>query len=181
MPKRYKVQFRCDCCGNVFEKTLRSLDTPDPPCPNLACPGPHFNRADRAAITEEIPDNVTSMPDRMDWQSGRAPAHTGANNQVKAVDATAEIVMQDYGLSDLRDGVRPGETMAPKLAPKLQQMADGFFGGGAAKGMGVNSGQLARRAMSGAMRPTGPSNPDPVKILHDNKYKPPINIVAGDK
>ena len=60
----------------------------------------------------------------------RAPGLIGASVMVKAVDATAEIVMQDYKLTDLKDNVRAGESIAPKLPPAQQALADGMFGGG---------------------------------------------------
>ena len=62
----------------------------------------------------------------------RTPAVVGANNTVKAVDATAEMVMADYNLTDLRDNIREGESMAPKLPAAAQAAADSYFAPAAA-------------------------------------------------
>lgn len=58
--------------------------------------------------------------------TGPAPAITGSIT-VRAVDKTAEIVMQDHGLTDLKDNIRVGEAMAPKLPGEQQKVADTFF------------------------------------------------------
>jgi len=182
MSTKYKVTFKCEHCAHVFVKVLKSLDAPDPACPNLACPGPHFNRADRcSAPAEVIPDPVQVMSDKMDWEAGKAPS-VGGSNIAKAVDYTAEVVMQDHGMTDLKDNVRTGETMAPRLTPKLQTAADNFFSPGKKQqrgGMlqGINTAQIARRAMGGAYRPGGPGVPDPVKLVHDAKLTVPVNII----
>lgn len=47
----------------------------------------------------------------------------------KAVDITAETTMHNYGMTDLKDNVGMGETMAPSLRPDLQKQADSFFSG----------------------------------------------------
>lgn len=96
----------------------------------------------------------------------------------KAVDMTADIVMQDYKLGDIKDNVRVGETMAPKLEPRLQASADNMFGGAKKRGASFNAANVAKRAMSGSLR--DPKNyVDPVARLQP-AYKPNISIVAGD-
>ena len=97
----------------------------------------------------------------------------------KAVDTTANIVMEDYKLTDLKDNVRAGETMAPKLAPVLQEKADNMFGGARRKNAGFNGAALARLAKSGALRDPR-TYVDPVATLKP-QYKPKVNIVAEDK
>ena len=95
---------------------------------------------------------------------------TGQNAiQNKAIDKTAEIVMDNYGMTDLRDNVRPGEAMAPKLAPHLQNGADNFFGGRKGSAMPKNVGNIAKRAMQGSFRNGGYI--DPVGALHDSEKK----------
>ena len=60
--------------------------------------------------------------------------------------------MQDYKLTDLRDNIRPGESMVPKLPGKMQSAADNFFGGGNLNGGSRSMNALARRALAGAYK-----------------------------
>ncbi len=143
--RRYRVTFECAKCGHVYRKTFKSIPKDDPPCPNPSCA-----EASRVAQLEKEVENLRRM-----LESGQPPAQIGKKVVVKAIDTTAEIVMQDYGLSNLKDGIRTGETMAPKLPPAQQAAADGYFGGQALKSAGVNKKQmdlLGRRAISGAFR-----------------------------
>jgi hypothetical protein len=85
----------------------------------------------------------------------RAPAHIGANVGVKAVDETARIVMEDHKMTDLKDNIRAGEAMAPKLPGPMQAAADNYFSANPLKDRGVNARQaelLKRRAIGGAFR-----------------------------
>jgi predicted nucleic acid-binding Zn-ribbon protein len=97
----------------------------------------------------------------------------------KAVDVTADIVMQDYKMGDLKDNVRMGESMAPKLDPRLQVSADNMFGKKNNRKMPFNAGAMAKRAMSGGLRDPR-SYVDPVSALQP-QFKPKVEIVAGDK
>lgn len=116
----------------------------------------------------------------MDYDSNRAPAVVGQSNHVKAIDETAKIVMETYGMTDLRTDVREGETMAPKLAPKLQAMADGMFGGGRNRGIaasGMDPARLARQAMGGAFSPKRTGSADPISVVQAPREKPPVQIL----
>ena len=123
---RYRPIYSCPRCGNKWRgKVVTVLDgmsaeehaafklemDATPQCPNLDC-------------------GVISVPRGIDLSLQTAPGLVGSNLQVKAIDETAKIVMQDYGMTDLRSDVRPGETTAPKIAPALQTQADNFFVGG---------------------------------------------------
>lgn len=130
---RYKIICQCTRCGHKWKRFTSNPDSPDPPCQNLAC-------------------GEQGVPIGMDLTLNKAPGIVGGNIQVKAIDETAAIVMQDYGLTDLRDDVRPTETTTPKLPPKQQEMADNFFGGPGRRRMnGVNLGRHAAAAMTGAL------------------------------
>jgi len=59
-------------------------------------------------------------------ESRKAPSG-GPSNFTKAMDATAEIVMKDYGLTNLQDNLRAGDSMAPKLSPEQERKVDGVF------------------------------------------------------
>lgn len=152
-PSRYKISYRCEKCGNEWSRTMRTVPKNDPPCPARDC-------ALKAVLADQQRQiaNLTRM-----LETGHAPAHIGANNTVKAVDATADIVMQDYGMTNLQDGVRHGESVAQKLPVVQQTQADNYFGAKNAKAVDFATGQqrtipkkqmdlIGRRAMAGAYR-----------------------------
>lgn len=119
-PKRYRASYSCSECGNKWKsKWAKSIPPDTQPCPSVRC----AVARETAALAQQVA-NLTRM-----LQEQRAPAQVGANIRVQAVDRTAEIVMQDNRLTDLRDNIRQGEIMAPKLPPPMQKAADNFFGG----------------------------------------------------
>lgn len=153
---KVKVTLRCIPCGHKYTRVLPSEDAPDPPCP--AC---------------QKREKVRGM----DFTSNRAPAVIGMSNSVKAIDQTAEIVMQDHGLTDLKSDVREGETSAPPLAPKLQAMADGFFAGGGKRKLIPNAGLIARRAMAGSYSPAAHHAADPISVAQAPRTPMPVRIM----
>lgn len=116
---RFKVTCRCLRCDHVYKKIVKNLTDANPPCPKKKC---------REAIAAEekvkMERNMRAM-----IEAERGPGHVGANVSVRAIDATADIVMQDYGLTNLKDNIRSGDSMAPPLPPKMQSAADNFFKG----------------------------------------------------
>ena len=121
---KFEVRIRCTVCNHRYKRVMQAVDADaleyveNPPCPRCY-----------------LPERVRGM----DVAGGKAPA-VGGSLAARAVDATAEIVMQDYQMTDLRSDVREGESAAPKLPPKQQEAADNFFGGG-----------LKRRSAGGIM------------------------------
>lgn len=157
---RYKVTCRCNDCGTVFSRVLKSESAPNPKCPNRSCRKEQRERG-------------------LDLTKAQAPAAVGSVT-ARAVDTTAEIVMQDHGLSDLRDNVRQGETSTPKLAPNLQHQVDNFFNpSGLRKATGINGAALAQQAMAGAFTSKDAFNP--MAGQHAARTRPPVRIVAGDR
>jgi len=118
--RKYRVSYQCADCGHQWKSGWRtSVPRKDPPCPNMHC---SEMRASRQLAIENA-----RLRQMLAEQSG--PAHIGANNTVKAVDETANIVMQDYGMTNLQDGIREGDAVAQKLPVPQQQAADAYFGG----------------------------------------------------
>jgi hypothetical protein len=137
--------YRCDDCravARVFEDVGETLLNDCPSCGSA-------NIIYRGKISHDIP--------------------TGSITKNRCVDKTADIVMTDYGMTNLKDNVRVGENMAPKLAPHLQGAADNMFGG-KSRNMKLDTAKLARRAMSGAMRDPK-SYVDPVAALHKGESR----------
>ena len=154
--KKYRVKLQCRECGHTYKRVLRSLNAKDPPCP--VCKKSMINPRD-------------GLADIIKHQ--KAPPMHGSN-AVKAIDYTANLVMEEHKLTDLRDNVRQGETMAPKLAPKLQAQADSFFGPKKkSANMPFDVNRLGKQALSGAFRGGGP---DPMKAIQP-KYTPNIHVL----
>jgi hypothetical protein len=93
----------------------------DPPCPRKKC---QIDRAveERLANDERFKKMVAEQ---------RPPGHIGDKPVVRAIYETAQIVMQDHKLTDLKDSMREGDIAAPRLPPQQQAAADAFFSGGA--------------------------------------------------
>ena len=118
-PTKQRFNYHCDRCGHDWHKLAYAVPKKNPKCPNRSC----VEIAELADLRTKY-NNLERM-----LLDGRAPAHIGANTTVKAVDYTANAVMEDYKLTDLKDGIRQGEDMAPKLPPAQQQQADNYFVG----------------------------------------------------
>lgn len=148
-PRRYRVKCQCERCGHIYHSQwAKAPPLKDPPCPKRAC---------RDAMILESAERENARLRQM-LEEGKAPAHVGANTQVRAIDATANIVMKDYGMTDLKDNIRPGESAVAPLPPAQQKAADNYFGGGASPVIGQSRQKslsqrqmdlIGRRAMAG--------------------------------
>lgn len=116
-PRMKRITFQCSRCGHTWVRTLKAEPKRDPPCPNRRCE----EIVEREQLKREN-ENLRRM-----LEEQRAPATIGQNVRVRAVDETARIVMEDQKLTDLRDNIREGETMAPKLPQAQQALADSMF------------------------------------------------------
>jgi len=172
-PRMYLITCVCDRCGNEFSWKAKTPGGKDRPCPRKAC---------KDAIHEErVMREAQNLARMLDEQ--RAPGHIGDKVIVKAIDATAGMVMKDYGLTDLKDNIRPGESMAPKLPGPMQQAADNMFSPQKAlEGRaGLNSRQaklLGRRAMAGAFRNMAVS---PASVVRGNQGESPLRMVRTER
>ena len=179
-PTMYRISYRCEKCGHTWIRTLKAVPKKDPPCPSAKC-------EERSRVQQLERENANLQ--RM-LQDGAGPAHIGHKNVVKAVDATANMVMQDYGMTDLRDNLRPGDTMAPKLPGPQQAMADNYFGGQKTKGVNLMDGRaieitkkqtdlLGRRAIAGAFR--GMAVPPSIVTPHARAGDSPLVRVGTEQ
>lgn len=112
---RYEHRFRCRACAHRFSVvrlTSESSKVKTPKCPK--CKG----RAKQSFMADV----------GMDVAAGKAPGVTGAI-PVRAYDMAIEVAAHTAGLTDLNDRPREGEISAPKLEPRLQTLADNFWGG----------------------------------------------------
>jgi hypothetical protein len=166
---KFQVTIRCDLCQHRYKRTMEAEDEQgldeidDPPCPKCT--------------------KAAKAPRGMAFDTGRAPA-VGGSLQVRAVDFTADLVMRDHGMTDLRSDVREGESMAPKLPPRQQAMADNMFARRNSRGinpasiMGLSPRAVMQAAVSG--RFNTPDTPNPVAIQHARRDAAPTHIIAGD-
>ena len=187
--QRYRMTFHC-ACGATFRKITTDLGLTSPPCPeckkknkklrlNKIGDGP-VSESD--LIAEKVAQKLRETPE---WQKEYmskvlSPTPPEMKNRNKAVDITADIVMQDYKLGDLKDNVRMGESMAPKLPGLQQSMADQMMSGGkgdktivwdannrrpvAIPNNAKRGAALARAAMSGSLR--------------DKNYRDPMSLIS---
>ena len=179
--KRYRQWFRCPDCGHRYaSRWAKAPPKRDIPCPRPACAS---ERALRQAQLEN--QRLKAM-----LAAQRAPAQIGANPAVKAVDYTAEAVMKDYGMTDLKDSIREGEAMAPKLPGQQQAQADSYFAPekaqGSSKMVDLVTGKqrvvqakhlnaIAERARTGAYRKRAVS---PISVIpKDVRNQPPLALV----
>ena len=145
-PRRFRITCLCNRCNRQFSYVTTSVSAADRPCPRKKCKA--------AALQEEIERKARNLAVIIAEQ--RAPGVVGDKIITKAIDATAQIVMEDHKMTDLQDNLRTGDIAAPKLPPAQQKLADGFFGGQAmAERLNMKPRQMAalgRRAMAGAFR-----------------------------
>ena len=185
---KYRMTFKCSC-GNVFRKITTNINLMSASCPECKKKRKmaRFQRPGDGPVTnedllaEKVAEKLRATPE---WQASYmakalSPTSPESKNINKAIDATADIVMQDYKIGDLPSTVKMGEPMAPKLDPRRQALADGMFSRkGSANFSPRNMGAIAKTAMSGGLRDPRTYR-DPVGMIKP-QYKPNVNIVAGD-
>jgi hypothetical protein len=175
--RKYRVRYRCAECGYEWHsRWMKVVPKTDPPCPNVSC----------VEVRQLRQTQLENQRLRAMLAEQRAPAQIGANAQVKAVDFTAETVMESYGMTDLKDNIREGESMAPKLPGPRQAQADNYFTSQPAKSIDLVTGrqrmiqakhlnQIADRAMKGAYRRRAVT---PVEVLpKETRNQPPLTLV----
>lgn len=167
--KKFQLVLKCKPCQHRYKRVVvidddESIDDiPNPPCPKCAKKAKRTDAAQQA--TPPIPhDGMNGIIEQQ-----RAPGIGGATI-VKHIDQAAKIVMEDHHLSDLKDNVREGDTMAPSLPPAQQKLADNFFGPRPNqtnnKRQQAQMQRLMRRAVGGAYRA---SALDVKAVLPDNR------------
>lgn len=183
-PRKYRVSYRCRECGHAWKGPWRKAPAKvDPPCPNILC----------AEIRVGRQAQLENQRLRIMLEEQRSPAQIGANNTIKAVDFTAQTVMENYGMTDLKDNIREGESMAPKLPAAAQAAADGYFGTSKSipqRAVDFGTGRMrtiqarhletiGKRAMAGAYRKQAVA---PVEVIpKEMRGKPPLQLVRNVK
>ena len=176
-PVRYRHTNECLLCGHVYSWITSKCDGKDKPCPNKVC-----IEARRQADILHAAENMAKI-----FLEQRAPAHIGDNPKVHAVDKTAQIVMEDHHMTDLKDNVREGDTLVPPLpvtgasGMKMSSVAENFFGGAKAlqsSGMSRQAQMLGQMAINGAFADRAAN---PGRLTPAPKGKPPLTLVRTEK
>ena len=163
--------FACDDCNSVWE-VEQAMDDPHPDCPTCS------------KVLEWRPQSF----------------NIGGSTVSKGVDYAQKIMEEDYGLTNFKDNVKPGEVGAvmpttttveqEKITrevvqyveqTKTNKVQNDFWG--ASHGSPSHIGSVTGQTMLG-MAKTGPQGPDPMKLLHDGVKsgripRPKTNIVAA--
>jgi hypothetical protein len=187
--QKFRVTFKCKC-GSVFQVITKNPDKKVACCPDCKDKQEKikFVRmgdgpiSDATLIAEKLAEEFRKTPEFQQALLAKlmSPTPEASQNRIKAVDETAKIVMEDHKMTDLPDhGLRTGDVAAPKLPPKLQAQADGFFGGAKSKnGMaGLNTRAIAAAAMRGAYSPKATGAINPIAEQHRARLKPNVRII----
>lgn len=169
-PRRYKITAMCGRCEQEFSWTTTTSIGKDRACPRKACK--------QAVHDEEVQREAANMARIIETQ--HPPGHIGDKVIVKAIDETAKIVMEDFGMTDLKDNIRQGDSMAPKLPGQQQQAADSFFDKGPVRGARAQKQMdlIGRRAMAGAYRGMAL---DPSQVLPGQSGESALRRVGVEK
>jgi hypothetical protein len=136
----YETTFICDTCQPPYRFTKLTEDDPRKvKLKTPACPQCRQRRAQAKMQTKIRGAVITNDAERdamyaartkdMDANPGCAPSIRTSSNHTKAIDQTAEIVMQDYQMTDIKmdTSLRAGDNCVPKLSPELERKVDSVF------------------------------------------------------
>ncbi len=122
----FETKYSCSDCTHVF--SVVTENRPKGRCPS--CPEckkknhatlRSISKSNRSYTQKELDHNTQDI-----LQSRQAPA-MGKSDFTKAMDLTANIVMEDCNMTNLRDNLREGENMVPNLAPELEKRVETAF------------------------------------------------------
>jgi hypothetical protein len=171
-PTKYRIKYQCELCSHEYSRTYKAIPIKDPPCPSKAS----IAQQELTSLKQQVA-NLQRMV-----EEGRGPGQIGDKIVVKAVDETAKIVMEDYKMTDLKDNIRHGEAVAPKLPGQQQTLADNYFGGAGLRAAGISAKQadaLGRRAIAGAFRSTS-LNPGAIQLPDVKNGQSPLRMMRTE-
>lgn len=176
----YRSTYRCSECKSSFEKVTKLLPKKDPACP--IC-----KKLERVKSKSCVSDKTHPDLFRKEEIVGGTPDNPqktfsmGGSARSAAFDKTAEIVMKDYGMTDINmnSNLRPGDDCVPKLRPDLEAKVGAGWGGANKKpvmgqaGSNLNS-ALTKQINAGAFRGHG----DVVARQQKSGIKVPVNVIG---
>jgi len=189
----FETKYLCDTCvppytfWKVTDVDPRKVKCKTPSCPQcrsrkaqaksqMKVSGALSDNMDLVEVAAEREKNMTDI-----IQSHKAPTFHAPSNFSKAIDKTAEIVMQDQNMTDIDLGsnLRAGDTCVPKLThDQEKQVAEVFNSKQKNNVMGMQGDNLTKGLMkqisAGAFRNYG----DPVaRQQADPALAPKINVM----
>lgn len=200
MEYRYrKTSYRCSECKFSFDKVRKFPISKHPHGTDLPFPKkdpdcPQCKRTQRvsfkSSITDDTHKHINPNSAEASFIGGtpdnpiKAATYGGRNNFTKAWDATQEMVSQDYQMTDLNTNLRSGDSMAPKLAPHLEQQVDQVFKANKPI-MGQNTATTLNKSLTAqinAGKYAGQSGArDITQRVQNSGYKVPTNIIHEHK
>lgn len=150
-----KTSYKCSECKFSFEKLRKFAVSKYPHGTDLPFPRkdpecPQCSKDDRVKFKNSVTTDTHGYinPDNEEAQiSGGTPENPqrsfsmGGSAGSKAFDKTAEIVMKDYGMTDINmnSNSRDGDNMVPKLRPDLEARVNKGWGNKPNNVMGMQS------------------------------------------
>lgn len=175
----YRSTYRCSDCKHEFSRITKNLPKREPKCPKCA-------KANRIRFKSSVSTDTHPHIEVTNIQGGTPDAPVkafsmGKSNFTKAMDMTADIVMKDYGMTNLKDNLREGDSMAPKLRQDLESKVDQVFAPSRKPVAGANAARsmnstLMKQINSGAFKAYGGAN-DVVAKQQALGFKPKFNIM----
>lgn len=178
----FECGYRCSDCGARFSIITEARPSNKARCPS--CPMcKNGNESARKTISKSnvVHSKAKSEKNIRDInESRRTPSVIGSNNHNKAIDATAQIVMQDYGMTDINLGsnLRDGDSCVPKLNHELEQKVDQVFAQQPNKVMGMPGASNLNRALMSQINAGHYKNQaDPIKRMQDSGTRVPTQVI----
>lgn len=164
----YESHYACGICSYKFSVISEEKPTGKGRCPG--CPKcKEFSTPKGTSTTKgklKTKKQLDEAGERM-AKTGSMPAQVGKSRLYKAHDATMQMVMEDYGLTDINDKPYEGENCVPKLPPHLEKQVN--------EGFGASFGDMPKLA----------GNIDPAKIssvgmsqINSGKFRDQGDVVA---
>lgn len=128
----YETKYCCDSCNHIFYK----ITDYDPRKKGGRAPACTECKKKKVATKSQIKVRGDVKPQTEETKSAKINdiieakkfPSSGKSNFTKAMDETAKIVMEDYGMTNLNDNLREGDNMVPKLRPDLEEKVGKGFG-----------------------------------------------------
>lgn len=136
----------------------------------------------RIVVSGDVKKYAERKDDRMqDMIAAGKPPSSGPSARSRAFDATAEIVMEDYGMTniDMNSNLREGDNSVPKLRPDLEKQVDSVFKSQGNKVIGMGGSSQLNTAItnqinSGMFKGYG----DVVQRQQESGIRVPVNVIA---
>lgn len=172
----YRSSYKCTDCKHTFEKITKNFPKREPACPMCK----QAKRVNFKSSVSDVTHNLDKESVVQEMIAAQKPPSMGQSNRTKAIDETAKIVMEDYGMTDINmsSSLRAGDNCVPKLAPELEQKVDQVFKPQPNKVMGMQGASelnkaLLRQVNSGMYKNQG----DPIHRATENIQRRPTDVM----